>query len=170
MALSVVAALGGSRVIFCSLHLESESDPAERAREMHTLFDELDALYPRFPVVIGGDLKTFSVSKSDLDDPRALRERENEDHRRFVEPVRHEPLFALAAEHGYEWKLSNVPGVPTHHEQESPTRTGTMKLDWFLTRGVEVRAPSVLPASDDHANARLSDHDAIMVTVALRGQ
>ncbi len=166
MALSLVAAVGGNEIVFCSLHLESESEPSERAREMRVLFDELDAAYPGRPVVIGGDLNTFSVSKTELDDPAALRARAKEDPVRFADPVRYEPLFALAEERGYEWKLSNVPGTPTHHEQESPTRTGTMKLDWFLTRGVQVRTPSILPALDDVAKARLSDHDAIIVTVA----
>jgi len=166
MALSLVATVGGNEVVFCSLHLESESEPAERTRELRVLFDQLDAAYPGRPVVIGGDLNTFSVSKTDLDDPAVLRGKATEDPVRFADPVRYEPLFVLAEERGYEWKLSNVPGIPTHHEQESPTRTGTMKLDWFLTRGVRILSPSILPALDDATKARLSDHDAIIVTVA----
>jgi endonuclease/exonuclease/phosphatase family metal-dependent hydrolase len=165
VALCAATVLGGTEIVFCSIHLESESDPAERFHEMQLLFDELDEAYRGCPIVIGGDLNTFSISKKELDDSSSRHRREAESPGRFADPVRHEPLFALAEERGYEWRQSNVPGAPTHHEQESHSRPAAMKLDWFLTRGVMVHNPEILPAADPGSTAVLSDHDAIVVTI-----
>lgn len=139
MALCAAVTIGAAAVVFCAVHLESESDPSERAREMRLLFDELDRAWPGLPVVVGGDLNTFSISG-------------------FADPVAHEPLFALARERGYDWKESNLPGAPSH---------GKMKIDWFLTRGLTAHDPDVLPAREARSREALSDHDAIVVSIAV---
>lgn len=169
MALCASAMVGGGQIIFCAVHLESESDPSERSREMRILFDALDAAWPGLPVVIGGDLNTFSISKEELDHPSSVRDREAESPGRFADPIDHEPLFALAEERGCDWKQSNVAGTPTHHEIESAGGHQPMKIDWFLTRGVRVRDPAVLPAVDPGSRDALSDHDAIVVTIDAEG-
>jgi endonuclease/exonuclease/phosphatase family metal-dependent hydrolase len=169
VALCATTVVGGTEIVVCSIHLESESDPAERLREMEVLFDELDDAYTGCPVVIGGDLNTFSISKKELDDPSSVQRNETESPGRFADPVRHEPLFVLARERGYGWGDSNVPGAPTHHQQESRSRPAAMKLDWFLTRGVTARDPGILPAADPGSGAVLSDHDAVVVTIGTIG-
>ncbi len=161
IALCAVAAPGKAQIVLCSVHLESESDPAERSREMQILFDELDAAYPGRPVIIGGDLNTYSMSKAELDAWSSYH------HRRLSDPVDHEPLFALAEARGYEWRRSNLLGVPTHHELESRARRRRMKLDWFLTRGVMPGSPEIIRAVWPRSRVRLSDHDALGASFAL---
>ena len=170
MALCAVTLFGSTEVVLCSVHLESESDPAERLREIELLLQEIDARYPDRPVVIGGDLNTFSVPRAELDDAASVRVREGEDAERFAHPVRHEPLFAYAEARGYEWRQSNVPGVPTHRQVEPGAAHPPMKLDWFLTRGVAVGGPRVLPAPAHGPQGALSDHDAILVTITAGGE
>jgi hypothetical protein len=43
-----------------------------------------------------------------------------------------------------------------------------LKLDWFFTRGLATSDPEVMPALDG-ADAALSDHEAIAITVAPQG-
>jgi hypothetical protein len=63
---------------------------------------------------------------------------------RFVDPVPFEPLFEVAARHGYRWSDANV-------------------------RGAEVGNPGVVAAVGSDGTV-LSDHDAVAVTVRPGGR
>ena len=95
------------------------------------------------PVVIGGDLNTH------------------------VGPGGHsdasEPLFALAASRGYDWRAGNL-AQPTTRTSTWSTSEGTHQLDWFCTRGLSVRDPAVVPALAEDGSV-LSDHELILLTV-----
>ena len=110
---------------------------------MQTLLDALDAYAGGLPVVIGGDLNTH------------------------VGPGGHsdasEPLFALAASRGYEWRAGNL-AQPTTRTSTWSTSEGTHQLDWFCTRGLSVRDPAVVPALAEDGSV-LSDHELILLTV-----
>ena len=167
MAVLATMRLGGGEVVFASVHLESHSDPEVRAEQADALLSGIEAYRPGVPVLVGGDLNTFSLGPADIEDPERAR-RLFEDHpERLMNPVPHEPLFALAAERGYDWEACNVRGEPTQRVAEPwPSHRGEMKIDWFLSRGLRAADPQVLAAADSAGDA-LSDHEPIAVVLSL---
>jgi endonuclease/exonuclease/phosphatase family metal-dependent hydrolase len=161
--------LAGTPVTVAAVHLESHGDPAQRTAQMAALFDALDAYDASAPVVIGGDLNTFSLGLAQVSDRDAVAAALREDPERWRRPERHEPLFALAADRGYEWQAANVPGEPTHrHLTATGSARGQLKLDWLLVRGLDAAEPAVLDAVDPASGAALSDHEAVTATVSVK--
>lgn len=138
-----MAATIGERFVACSVHLENRTDGAGRARQMRRLLDALDGYAEALPVVIGGDLNTHV-------EPGAYTDQA-------------EPLFALAAERGYDWAACNR-SQPTTRVSTWSQSEGTRQLDWFCTRGIHARDPTILPALGDDASV-LSDHELILLTL-----
>jgi endonuclease/exonuclease/phosphatase family metal-dependent hydrolase len=168
--------LAGVPVTFAAVHLESDTDAADRHAQMQILFEAIEsfgaggAREGKPPALIGGDLNTFSVSHAELNDEAALERALAEDPDRLFDPVAHESLFALARRYGYEWESANRAGVPT--QRLSPTASSgrrRIKIDWFLSRGLEVSRPEVIEADDPQDGSELSDHEAIAVTIEARG-
>ena len=149
MAVLVTILLDGTAVRVASTHLENRTDPVGRAGQLETL---LDALGPG-PALIGGDLNTFGTGLGEILDRPLVRRLHAADPGRFLWPVAHEPLFAAADAHGFRWEASNLAAPTTSH--------GPLKLDWLLTRGLEVRAPAVVDA------AKLSDHQLVAASVRV---
>ena len=162
--------LAGTPVTVAAVHLESHEDPERRAAQAAALFDALDAYDARAPVVIGGDLNTFSIAISQAADRDAIEAALREDPDRWRRPERHEPLFEQAAARGYAWRPANVMGEPTHrHALGSGSTRGELKLDWLLVRGLAARDPAVLEAAHPATGALLSDHEPVAATVSLGG-
>ena len=161
--------LAGTPVTAAVVHLESHGDPDQRAGQMATLLDALDAYDPHAPIVIGGDLNTFSLGLGQVADGDAVATALRADPERWRHPERHEPLFALVEARGYDWRAANVVGEPTHrHATESGSTRGQFKLDWLLVRGLTASAPAVLEAAHPTTGPPLSDHEPVAATVALR--
>ena len=83
--------VAGVSVAFVSTHLESHSDPAERAEQTRALLDAVDVYHGDGPVVLGGDFNTTSASYSALNVDPGKKELERTDPNRFLDPVRHDP-------------------------------------------------------------------------------
>lgn len=149
-------------VTLASVHLESHADPTQRARELDGLLAALDVYAPGRPAVLGGDLNTHTLAMSRRQDPETLRRALRDDPDRLRAPVAYEPLFARAEARGFDWRACNDPGVSTHRSEQG---RGTLKLDWFLTRGLRAAQPEVIAAVDPSSGSPLSDHEAIAVTV-----
>jgi endonuclease/exonuclease/phosphatase family metal-dependent hydrolase len=165
--IAVLAQLELARVAvtFASVHLESHGDPAGRAAGLAALLAALEVYDRTAPVVIGGDLNTFSLGLAELGDRERVGAALRDDPDRWRHPVPHEPLFALAEAAGFDWLACNALGEPTHRiEKESLSTRGQLKLDWFLCRGLQGEAPCVYDAVDERGVA-LSDHEAIAVGV-----
>jgi endonuclease/exonuclease/phosphatase family metal-dependent hydrolase len=142
--MAIAANIG--RFVACSVHLENRTDGAGRARQMETLLDALDAYADgALPVVIGGDLNTHVG-------PGGYRDAS-------------EPLFALAASRVYDWAACNL-AQPTTRASTWSTSEGTRQLDWFCTRGLSVRDPTVVPALGEDGSV-LSDHELILLTLDM---
>jgi len=160
----VVATVGD--VVVVAPHLESHGGPSGRARQMADLLDLVEPYAAGRPVVVGGDLNTHTldlrgVEANDGQQATAGEELGGElTPGRFRDPVAREPLFAEAAERGYDWSTANT-DEPTHRLAHG---RGELNLDWFLTSGVTATDPEVIPslAAD---GTPLSDHDLIAVTV-----
>ena len=166
MAVLATVAMGGRDVVVASVHLESHSDPRERAAQFRALLDGIEAYLPGAPALIGGDLNTFSLGPADIEDPERARQLFEDDPRRLTHPVPHEPLFALAAGRGYDWEACNVRGEPTQRlTAPRPSRRGEMKIDWLLSRGLRAADPEVLTAADPAGDA-LSDHEPIAASAS----
>ena len=156
--LPLVDARGRARdVALAAVHLESHSDPAERAAQLGAVFDALDRLAPGVPALVGGDVNTHSLGRAELADRARLRAALAADPTRLADPVAHEPLFALAEARGFDWRTANLSGRATYKRDGR----GAFALDWFFARGLEVADPAVI------ATGALSDHEAIAVTIHL---
>ena len=159
--------LAGTPVTAAAVHLESHGDPEQRAAQLRALLDAIDAYDARAPVVIGGDLNTFSLGLVDVADREAVAAALRADPERWRHPERHEPLFALAAARGYEWRTANVLGEPTHrHATEAGSARGALKLDWLLVRGLAASQPAVIDAVHPTTQRALSDHELVRATIA----
>ena len=161
--------LGGTDVVFASVHLENWCSPSQRAQMMQTLLDGIEEYAPGAPAVVAGDLNTlsFALSTPILDDPDVIRQLINEDPNRFLNPVSHEPLFAIARQYGYDWDQCNIISKSTHRFYGGPLslRGVDRNLDWFLVRGLHASKPTVIDATPADMAWPLSDHELICLDV-----
>lgn len=127
-----------------SVHLENRGDAAYRETQMRGLIDAIDHLAGDMPVIIGGDLNTGLADGGDFEQ---------------------ETLFAHAASRGFERHGGPIDQMSTRASRVSRNPSAAYKLDWFLTRGVEV-ASSRLVSSVAPDGEVLSDHDMVVIEVA----
>ncbi|RIK96946.1 MAG: endonuclease [Proteobacteria bacterium] len=167
-ALLAQVELAGRRLTLASVHLESHGTRDERADEMRALVEAIDAYDRDAPVLVGGDLNSFSLALAEVGDPGRVGAALRDDPHRWADPVAHEPLFAVAAEAGFAWADANALRVPTlRHATPEGSARSALKLDWFLCRGLAPSEPAVLEAVAPSDGALLSDHEAIAVSVAF---
>ena len=165
MAIVATADLGGIAVTLASVHLESHSDPEERCAELAVLLDVIERRAPGGPALIGGDLNTSSLTRGEVVDRERLARALERDPERLRAPVRHEPLFSLAERAGYDWRACNRLELSTQRvASPPPSARGSLRLDWFLCRGLGVRDPAVVAAVDASGEA-LSDHELLSLVV-----
>jgi len=165
MAIGGQVHIGNQRVTVVSVHLENRTDPAGRAMQTRHLLDAIDKYDPDAPVLLGGDFNTLTSSYEERhDDPQAWMARVAAEPGRLIHAERHEPLFAVLAERGYDWQAANNLDLPTQR-REAGTPVG--RIDWFFTRGLEASGPEVIAAvlSD---GGPISDHEALTVTIRLK--
>lgn len=143
MAIGAMIPTEAGPMVAISTHLESNADAPARAAQVAGLIDALEAGFPGLPVIIGGDLNTGNHIGGNWRD---------------------ETLFALAATRGFaahggpEGQMTTRPSLITRW----PDRA--MKLDWFLTRGVQVERSWIEPSPDGNGRP-LSDHDMVVLTI-----
>ncbi len=139
-----------------AVHLESHSDPDHRAAQTRILLQDLVAFAAAGPVVVGGDFNTAVVAH----DAKGTAAPDQ-----LLDPIAHEPLFAVMAEHGFTWEGCNTLRVATQRTRPDGTpRPPFGRIDWLFTRGLDARDPATIPATDPFGSA-LSDHDMLAVTI-----
>lgn len=151
MAVAARLAAASGPLIAVSVHLESKSDPADRARQVARLLAAVDRLADGLPVVIGGDFNTKA-----LDADAALW---------WDDPAAQEPLFGAMAASGFDWHASNTRETTMRTLPDGKPQPPFHRLDWLFTRGLAVRSPATVPAVDE-AGAAISDHDLIAIRVS----
>ena len=165
MALCAWLPLKRGALVLASVHLESHSDPQERADQLEVLLDAIDGFAQGAPALIGGDMNTSSLGFEHAD-PARLGAALRDDPERFGNPVPHEPLFGLLERRGYEWRACNQLDRGTQRKK-SPSARAVLHLDWIFCRGVRASAAEVVAAVDPESGEALSDHEAVAVTVSL---
>ena len=129
------------------VHLESKSDPDDRARQILRLVAALDRLGDGEPVVIGGDLNTKAL----LADPALWQD----------DPAAHEPLFEALAAAGFDWRTANTTETTMRTLPDGKPQPPFHRLDWLFVRGLAAGEQRVMPAVDERGDA-ISDHDLVV--------
>jgi endonuclease/exonuclease/phosphatase family metal-dependent hydrolase len=166
VAVVATVELDGEPLTMASVHLESASDPDDRAEQLATVLAAVDEAGDD-AAVVGGDLNTFGASFAELGSLARLHGLRAAEPTRFSWPVAHEPLFEVARAHGFEWVDANLAAPTTNHAPDGAPHHHPLHLDWLLTRGLEARRPTVVPAIDDRGRP-LSDHHLVAVSVRRR--
>ncbi len=143
-AIAAAVATEAGPLYVVSVHLESRGDAPHRGNQMRVLFDTIDSLAGDIAVVIGGDLNTGLADGGDFEK---------------------ETLFADARSRGYERHGGPLEQMTTRASRVSRNPTRAFKLDWFLTRGVEVTESRIVPSVAPDSEV-LSDHDMVVLTIA----
>lgn len=162
MAIAATLRIAGVPVTLAAVHIESHSDPAQRAEQTRGLLDAIDAYGPDRPVLIGGDFNTSTVSR---DWARGTGEKPVLPAGRVLDPVPHEPLFEVATAKGYDHRACNALGTPTQRTRPDGTPSPPLgKIDWFFSRGLEASGAQTVTAVDETGQA-VSDHEVLIVEV-----
>ncbi|MBX9454782.1 MAG: endonuclease/exonuclease/phosphatase family protein [Rhizobium sp.] len=126
-----------------SVHLESATTAAYRERQMKDLIDTLETAFPALPILIGGDLNTGNHAGGDWEA---------------------EGLFAMSAERGFIRHGGPIRQMTTRPSLITRWPERAMKLDWFLSRGLEISTSAIVSSLDEDGRP-LSDHDLITCRV-----
>lgn len=138
-----------TKFVAVSVHLESDTDSAGRARQMDALLRAVDDYAGDLPVIIGGDFNT-GARHPKLDYSR-------------------EALFKVAKHFGYDWRSCNCEGATSRISNvPNANRQNIARFDWFFNRGLTVSDPSIIEALDDSGRP-VSDHDLIALTIKIKG-
>jgi endonuclease/exonuclease/phosphatase family metal-dependent hydrolase len=126
-----------------STHLESVATSAYRERQMKDLIDALEAAFPALPILIGGDLNTGNHAGGDFEA---------------------EGLFAMSAARGFVRHGGPIGQMTTRPSLITRWPDRAMKLDWFLSRGLQISTAAIVSSLDSNGRP-LSDHDLITCQV-----
>jgi endonuclease/exonuclease/phosphatase family metal-dependent hydrolase len=163
LAVGAEIALAKTLVTIVSVHLESNSNPDDRALQVSRLLHGLNEYSPAPGILIGGDFNTSTIDRRRGRDDDFRRFELTSYPRRLIEVEPYEPLFALMAEEGFDWSACNLM-IPTERPQPGAAPRPRGKIDWIFTRGLRVTRPAVVPAEDANGT-QISDHDCLFVNV-----
>jgi endonuclease/exonuclease/phosphatase family metal-dependent hydrolase len=155
MAIAATVETPEGPILAVSVHLESKSDAADRARQMARLLAVVEARAAGMPVVIGGDLNTKDLLELDPADWLAR-------------PEAREPLFSMMAQAGFEWQAANTADATLRARPDGTPPPPYCRIDWLFARGLDASNPRTVPALDG-AGSAISDHDLIVADFSVRG-
>ena len=143
MAMGAVIATTSGPFVAISTHLESVADSAYRAAQMRHIIDRAEAAFPGLPILIGGDLNTGN----------------NPGGHHATEALFPDSIARGFTVHGGpETQMTTRPSLITRWPERA------MKLDWFLSRGLDIATSAIIPSTDPEGRV-LSDHDLITCTI-----
>ena len=159
MALAARIATDDGDFVVVSVHLESHSDAQERARQMTTLLAALGGCYGSARMVIGGDCNTAALPVVDETQP--------ETSSLWVDRCEaYEPLFDVVRDAGFTWREANDMAATQRTLPDGKPIPPFRRIDWLFTRGLAATASRTVAAVDAE-NAAISDHDALVVDLAI---
>ncbi|SCB38960.1 endonuclease/exonuclease/phosphatase family protein [Rhizobium multihospitium] len=142
-AIGAIVETQAGPMVAVSVHLESVATAAYRERQLTALIDAVEAFAPGLPILIGGDLNTGNHTGGDFST---------------------DTLFAMAESRGFECHGGPLDQTSTRPSLITRFPDRTMKLDWFITRGLKIGV-SHLVSSLNGEGKPLSDHDMIVCTI-----
>ncbi len=188
---AIVASLATARgpLHVAGTHLEVRNTPQCRALQMRTV---VNALPPRGPAVVAGDLNVSTFARGTflrtvrgtmrlLGDADRLRGS-------LIDPSSHEPVFTELRRGGLRvegWNtaertiVERLDGLEDAKHLPAPVRRAIlarldrlgrrleMRLDWFAGRQLSPSGPTTISDIASEDGGRASDHDPIVVDVAL---
>jgi endonuclease/exonuclease/phosphatase family metal-dependent hydrolase len=159
MALAARIATAAGEFVIVSVHLESDSDAEGRARQMTTLLHAIGGCYGKAPMVIGGDCNTAALPEVDPARP--------EDARAWFHRCdAYEPMFGVMQRSSFGWRMANDMAATQRMRPDGRPLPPFRRLDWLFTRGIVASEPKTVAAVDDQG-AAISDHDALVVDLAI---
>jgi endonuclease/exonuclease/phosphatase family metal-dependent hydrolase len=142
-AVAATLPVAGGDVLAVSVHLESDADQGYRAGQTAMLLDRVSELAGDLPVIVGGDLNTGVADNADFEK---------------------ETLWAVAAGCGYTRHGGPIDQMTTRPSLVTRNPSHRYKLDWFLTRGLNVGESRIIAAVGPDGTP-LSDHEMVVMRV-----
>jgi endonuclease/exonuclease/phosphatase family metal-dependent hydrolase len=159
MALAGRIATDAGDFVVVTVHLESESDPIDRAQQMTRLLHAIQGCYGKARMVIGGDCNTAALPEVDEARP--------EDARAWFHHCEaYEPLFDVMRQGGFGWRSANNMAATQRMRPDGRPLPPFRRIDWLFTRGLVGSAPRTVAAVDDKGSA-ISDHDMLVADLAI---
>ncbi len=156
----------GRKLLVSVAHLDSRSHPSGRDLQIATMLENFPS---DGPAIFGGDLNTTTVELLNRSHFLRVAREMLLNSKRFRRPQAHEPLLARLGKAGFEVRGANVEGRATFTFARMVPPWMRPKLDWLALRGLDPVPGSamVVPARPSFFAPRVSDHDFIVVDVAL---
>lgn len=145
--------------VVVSLHLESESDAADRAQQMTQLLHAIQGCYGKAPMVIGGDCNTADL-------PAVDETRPEESRTWFHRCDSYEPLFGVMQQNSFGWRTANDMAATQRMRPDGTPVPPFRRIDWLFTRGVTASSPRTVAAVGE-AGAAVSDHEVLVVDLTI---
>ena len=179
--LAVLAELdvAGTLVGVASIHLENRTHGPGRRAQLDAVLAAAEEMFPRMPVVLGGDLNTNTFDGRDKDAIQAVAGSPALQRRCLEDVAAWEACLPAAEAAGYRL-LPDRP-APTRRKPLPGGGHLDLRLDWLLVRGLEApesRTVSTRRADCGFAPAgsalaaftgeELSDHNAVWASCVLK--
>lgn len=164
MALVATVDFAGGPITVAAAHFDSEA-PRHRAANMEALLDALERYAPGQPVLLAGDFNTKTVDVAHRDDTAFKQRLLAQDPLRFLHPEPYEPLFAIAADRGYDWRDANVVATTARQRPDGEPSPPFFRNDFIFVSGLTASEPAIVEAIDENGVA-ISDHEMLVVTIA----
>ncbi len=131
-------------VLLVSVHLENRTDEKGRCEQLKAVTDLADEKYKDLPVIIAGDMNTFTYEDGDDEviSSIILKDGDKGQYRR-ENPEEWESLFSMMETKGYNYKNCNQKGkVSCRDNIKGLDFLLEMNLDWFFIKGLKASQPS----------------------------
>jgi endonuclease/exonuclease/phosphatase family metal-dependent hydrolase len=146
VALFATIEINGRDILFVSVHLENRTDEQGRCKQLRAVADLADKKYPDLPVIIAGDMNTFTYEDGD-DEVISDLIRNDGDMGKFrrENPGEWETLFDFMEGRGYDFQNCNQKNkISCRDHIKGLDFLLEMNLDWFFTRGIKASEPSTV--------------------------
>ncbi len=139
--LAVLAELdiGGTHIGVGTVHLENRTDSEGRKRQLKTVLDAAERMFPGMPVILGGDLNTNTFDGRDIETIQKISADPELQKRCLQDVFSYEACLPLAVKYGYRPVPDQGTSLSELITRRKPLPDGSylgLRLDWVLVRDV----------------------------------
>ena len=170
VALFAVVEIKGKDVLLVSVHLENRTDEKGRCEQLRAVADHADKKYNGMPVIIAGDMNTFTYEDGDDKVISSIIIKEGDKGRyRREHPHEWESLFSMMERKGYDYMNCNQKNkISCRDNIDGLDFLLEMNLDWFFIKGIKTSEPSTVTTIFDRSQLTcfegLPESDGIEMT------